>query len=220
MNAPNRSPDQSAASLVFKEILKLECHERALTVLFDLFRVSAATEFDKRVYAERLHHAMPSELGENWSIPKIASELVDAESAANAESTFQGVAAGTIFLVASSFVQTLGSRLGLNQNHWLETGVEINGVRLGRIVWASANNFRHYEEWSSVNTRNSPSISVLQNLGFTEPWTENKCAAILNLIIDSLNPESYDDFAKYVRLIGFEQFWLAFPTSEALGRRR
>lgn len=114
---------------------------------------------------------------------EIPENLIQAQISEERLHESKGIYAGALFVALSSWIQSVGKRLELDQTIWLATGEQILGEPLARIIWAAANNFRHYDEWHTVTGRNQPSINVLRNIGLSgPPWNSNRASEILDLI--------------------------------------
>jgi hypothetical protein len=95
----------------------------------------------------------------------------------------RGIYAGALFLVLNNWIHSLGVQLGLQQQEdRLSMGEPIGKTQLSRLIWAAANNFRHYAEWGSLTTQAQKSITVLQEAGVTGLMSENRAADVLNII--------------------------------------
>jgi len=155
------------------------------------FLLSAVGDFgSQRTEAlQTVEELTPDEIKSDRNAPKRTKifknppdELIHAAMTADHMWHAEAIYSGTLFVVLSSWIQTFGKKLGLTQNQWLETGETIAGRRISRIIWAAANNFRHFEEWTNVNDRNRSSIDVLQDVGVVAPWDRNVTGEVLKIV--------------------------------------
>ena len=122
------------------------------------------------------------------------------------------VLAGSIFVVLSNLLLRLRGDLGINKKSdtWKKSGTIIKNHSFGEIIEASANNFRHCDEWACAKTptdQQRSSMEVLCNVldlpleGKDSYPTirKNVCDKILSRISDDSVDELYQrmfDFAK------------------------
>jgi len=76
----------------------------------------------------------------------------------------QEIYAGSMFLVLDQWIKALGRGLGI-QRHNRSFGEKIGSSPLAELIWATANNFRHFEEWSDPNESAMRNIRVLDGAG-------------------------------------------------------
>jgi hypothetical protein len=99
----------------------------------------------------------------------------------------EGACAGALFVILNNLLLRFKNDLKIAQDRWESCGHLINGVSLGSLVSAAANNFRHHDEWrrSRPPTQQQlPSMRViLQALGSgPQPIGGNVCPKILGAI--------------------------------------
>jgi len=107
--------------------------------------------------------------------------------------------AASLFLVLNNWIQSLGVQLGINnQEERLNVGENIRNAKLSKLIWATANNFRHYNEWSSPTNQAQRSIVVLLDAGITPPMNIILAAKVLYVI----GVKTYEELEKKIVVIG------------------
>lgn len=155
------------------------------------FLLTSVAEFNQnRLNAEQIAEQLtPDYIKEQRNLPKktrifenIPDALIEADLTADHMWHAEAIYSGTLFVVLSSWIQTFGKKLGLSQSQWLDTGNDVNSQKLSKVIWASANNFRHFEEWHTITGHSQPSIDVLSSIGIIGPWNRNVTCEVLGIV--------------------------------------
>ena len=112
----------------------------------------------------------------------------------------RGIYGGSLFLVLNNWRQSLGVQLDLDREDRLSVGELIGQTQLSRLIWAAANNFRHYAEWENPTTLAQNSITVLQAAGVTGQMSKNRAADVLHII----GAKDYENLEAKIYAIGQE----------------
>ena len=119
----------------------------------------------------------------------------------------QEIYAASIFLVLDQWIKGLRKRLGLERDK-TEFGEQIGRARLASLIWATANNFRHYDEWTEPSKTAMISINILDAAGIHNVRDWN----ISPLVLQVLEVDTYEELEAKVCGIGQDML------KRALGR--
>lgn len=120
------------------------------------------------------------------------------ERAATLDRT-QEIYAASIFLVLDQWIKGLKKRLGLERDK-VEFGEQIGRARLVPLIWATANNFRHYDEWAEPSKKAMISIGILDAAGIHDFRDSN----ISPLVLQVLRVNTYEELEAKVHGVGQE----------------
>jgi hypothetical protein len=109
----------------------------------------------------------------------------------------QEIYAASIFLVLDQWIKALKKRLGLERDK-TEFGEQIGRARLAPLIWATANNFRHYDEWVEPSKTAMVSISILDAAGIHNVRDWNVSPFVLQV----LQIDTYEELEAKVQGIG------------------
>lgn len=142
---------------------------------------------DLRAYAEEFVKELRliNTGGHQVSVDDIMENAIGWESIQRMEAEAREIYAGCLFVVLNNWIQSLGEDLGIKSGERLSAGPLIGNVELARLIWAAANNFRHYSEWQRTRTpeyRAKKSIDALRAAGILEPQNESCASVALQLI--------------------------------------
>src|SRR6266487_2268680 len=76
----------------------------------------------------------------------------------------QEIYAASIFLVLDQWIKTLSKSLGIDERH-RDFGEQIGRARLAPLIRATANNFRHHDEWREPSKAAKANIELLDAAG-------------------------------------------------------
>jgi hypothetical protein len=142
-----------------------------------------------------------TKISERWRAGDWSPDLAEAMHLAAIESYSQQIYAGSMFLVLDRWIRSLALDLALpTKEDRLDAGEWINGARLSRLIWATANNFRHYKEWKD-DPRAKEAIDVLKAAGIRGTVLDDLYAADVLILI---RPKSYEDVEGQIHRIGEE----------------
>ena len=193
-----------AHGIFFGHILNLCGQSKAISNLLQAFDEFEVGIEDSRSKIEKLS---PPEWRESRGArTDLPSELIQAQVDEGYLREARAIYAGALFVTLSSWIKSVGTRLELSPEDYLDCGKKVCGIHSARIIWAGANNFRHYDEWHP--TANSGlalrSIAPLQSIGITAPWNRivsSDALQILNI------PRDFNDLLnKELAPIGHEIF--------------
>lgn len=103
--------------------------------------------------------------------------------------------AGCLFLVLDRWIQSLARDFELNVEERLDAGELIGKAPLSRLIWATANNFRHYKEWNQKNTNSQSSMQALNKAGIPDDYLKDICAMDVLILI---KPTTYANLEEKV----------------------
>jgi hypothetical protein len=131
--------------------------------------------------------------------PQRESDLLKGLEEAATLTRAQEIYAASIFLVLDQWIKALGKSLfprGDNRGF----GEEIGKVRLTELIRATANNFRHHDEWAIPNKRAMENIDVLTAAGF------HNCrdAIVAPYVLQILQVHTYEELEAKVHRIGHD----------------
>jgi hypothetical protein len=118
----------------------------------------------------------------------------------------EAACAGTLFVILNNLLSRFKNDAQTSRDRWNEGGPFINGVSLGAVVSAAANNFRHHDEWRRSKPPTQQQLSsmnvLLETLGLgPQLIRENICPKILKAMsggkYDQLNRNLFE-FAKSI----------------------
>ena len=181
-------------------------HRRMLSiqrsVLQQIFEQSYYAS-DLRAYAEEFVKELRliNTGGHQVSVDEIMENAVGWESIQHMEAEAREIYAGCLFVVLNDWIQSLGKTLSIKSGERLSTGPLIGNVELAGLIWAAANNFRHYSEWkrnSAIDKRAKQSIDVLGSAGILNAQSQS-CASVA---LDLIGVGSYTELEDKVLQIG------------------
>jgi hypothetical protein len=122
----------------------------------------------------------------NWSRDSI-KEYHSKNDEIGANEIGEGACAGALFVILSNLLLRLKNDLQVFQDRWVKCGPLINGISVGSLVSAAANNFRHYDEWRRTSPPTQQQLSsmnvISQVIGSLPlPIRENICPKLLEVI--------------------------------------
>lgn len=123
--------------------------------------------------------------GHQVSVDEIMENAIGWESIQHMEAEAREIYAGCLFVVLNDWIQSLGKTLGIKSGERLSAGPLIGNVELARLIWAAANNFKHYSEWQRTRApeyRAKKSIDALRAAGILEPQNGLCTSVALQLI--------------------------------------
>lgn len=169
-------------------------------------------EIEQAAAKEKAENLTPDYIKEQRTLEKktavfndIPDELIEANIKADQYWHAEKIYAGTLFVVLSSWIQTFGKRIGLTQSQWLDTGETIRNQKLSKVIWAAANNFRHYEEWRIETPKSKLSTDVLAGIGLQSPWDRNLSSEVLDIVLFA----DSEDVWKKMHVIANELFLMS-----------
>jgi hypothetical protein len=109
----------------------------------------------------------------------------------------QEIYAASIFLVLDQWIKALRKRLDLEKDK-TEFGEQIAGARLAPLIWATANNFRHYDQWANPNELAKINIRILEAAGIHDFRDTN----IAPFVLQVLQVKTYEQLEAKVSGIG------------------
>ena len=158
----------------------------------------------QRLVLETLFLSSLAAIEESSNRPRLgdwSEDIVEAfhESAVNAYA--QQIYAGCLFLILDRWIRSLATDLGLQKEDRLDAGELVGKTPLSRLVWATANNFRHYKEWKQKPRDSELSVQALNAAGLYGDILDDIYAADVLRIISPLN---YDDLEQKILKIATE----------------
>ena len=122
----------------------------------------------------------------NWSRDSM-KEYHSKNDEIGANEIGEGACAGALFIILSNLLLRFKSDLQVAQDRWVNCGPLMNGISVGSLVGAAANNFRHYDEWRRTSPPTQQQLSsmnvIWQVIGSVPvPIRENVCPKILEVI--------------------------------------
>ena len=117
----------------------------------------------------------------------------------------QEIYAASIFLVLDQWIKALSKSLGIDE-HQREFGEQIGRARLALLIWATANNFRHYGEWAEPNKLAKVNIKILDAAGVHNVQDSIVSPQVLQVI----QVRTYEELEAKVEGIGKDMLARAF----------
>ncbi len=177
----------------------LSLQRPALENLFEETQRSSELHFYAGQFAKELHLVDPKvvRISEN----EIIENKIGWERIQHIEAQGREIYAGCLFIVLNNWIQSLGHALGIRFRERINVGPMIGNVELTGLIWAAANNFRHYSEWkrnSAIDKRAKQSIDVLGSAGILNAQSQS-CASVA---LDLIGVGSYTELEDKVLQIG------------------
>jgi len=203
-----------AHGIFFSLVLDIMRQSKAITSLLNSINEFDVSADEARKDVERF---TPPGWNETRGIrTNIPDALIQAQVDASYLEEAKAIYAATAFVTLNSWIQTVGNRLEVEQNEYLSTGRQINGIYLARIIWAASNNFRHYDEWHPTTNLGKPAASItpLEAIGVGAPWNRNVCSDVFKIL--NFRTQFIDLFNEDIAPIGHQiyrkstgmNFWL------------
>ena len=162
----------------------LDMQDQTLTPLFDR-AVTGEDDLRKQLDEPELEYNED----EGWSEEaQLYFEALDALK--EGQKTY----AGAIFLVLSRIVQDSAYEAKGSRGSAFRAGKAFGSVTLAQILWAAANNFRHYQTWPR-DPKAVDSITMLKAIGIDCSQSENVCKEVL----EKLGCATYEELKELVK---------------------
>jgi hypothetical protein len=170
--------------------------------LFNL--VIAAEEARSRLSGEQ-ERALETVFAANWSANSL-KQYHSKNEEIGANEIGEAACAGALFVILSNILSRFRNDTRASQELWAKGEPLINGVSLGILIRAAANNFRHYDEWRSASAPTAQQLASMEVLlkALTMPpqiIRENVCPKVIKIISNGdfgyLN-DSLFEFAKSI----------------------
>lgn len=190
----------------FKEELKLQGN--TLSVLFD----SALFSFERKVKATVRANPIEDPKSLAYGIDHIEQRygfnILESLKQARIAEHAQNIYAGSLFLVLSGWIKTLQDKLNVSSPY--EAGEAVNETKLAKLIWATANNFRHYEEWKRPNSQAKENIAILNAAGIYGKNLDFICAS---QVLQIIGAKTYEQLERKVLAIGDDLMELALASN-------
>ena len=109
------------------------------------------------------------------------------ETEAVSHEEVQDIFAGTLFVMLNSLLWSMATRVKARGGGYIpkSAGRKVGLTSLFELIRAAGNNFRHYEQWHGVISKDKQlanNVAVLKAAGLKRPWNRNMCGEIFELV--------------------------------------
>jgi hypothetical protein len=151
-----------------------------------LFNLVVSSEAARNRFCEEQEEILARLFATNWSHHSLKQYHASNDEIGGNE-IGEAACAGAIFVILNNLLSRFQNDLHVGGDRWSRGGPLINGLSLGTLVSAAANNFRHYDEWrrsSPPSRQQQASMDViLKVLGIEcRAIRENVCPKILKVV--------------------------------------
>jgi hypothetical protein len=128
--------------------------------LFDL--VIAAGDARAHLNAEQ-ERTLECVFATNWSGASVR-EYHSKNDEIGANEIGEAACAGALFVILNNILSRFRNDLKTNREQWVNGGSLTNGVSLGALIGAAANNFRHCDEWRRTTPPTQQQLASMEVL--------------------------------------------------------
>lgn len=188
---------------------ELDLQGKTLWVLFDS-ALNSTESMNTAIGVANFFDPCVPDPDDHWDERRLEFNFLRSLKEARSAEHARDIYAGSLFLVLVRWIKTLQDTLKIPKENYYEAGESIGGARLAKVIWATANNFRHYEEWKDPNDQAKKNIKILNDAGIRGTNLDFVCAI---QVLQIINVKTHKELERKVFVVGDDLLQLATSTN-------